>query len=563
MGPRGGSEDDAARPSAEPRPAAAADAEQAPFLRVPPFPGARVQSLVAGHSPGTPGEDLVELVRRLKVGGSYWAAQPALPASYVLVRSESALKAIAQWPDSPSTVLWSDGTPPAATPSITVVGDCDPWHMLAGAAALVTTPDDELCVIASVLGVPVHVADRATGELTPFAADARSLLAAALSRHGYRDPFTGEPLTARAAVELCGFWRRLIDSNRDIAGAIGCAFWKQQQVEPLLWGGSGPVRFIRTAREAMGGAPIVMWRARSPAQSLAALEQAGVPLIEIEDGFLRSQGLGADCVPPLSIIVDRLGAHFDPSAPSELEHLLQHGELDPDLLSRARLLRKAIVDAGLGKYERGSTVIERPAGARRHVLVPGQVEDDQAVQRGGCGLVSNLDLLARVRAQAPDAFILYKPHPDVLAGHRSGAVSERDCLKFADRIVTDAPVSSLIWMVDEVHVNTSLTGFEALLREKPVTTYGVPFYAGWGLTIDLGPVPARRTAKRTLDELVAAALLLCPRYLDPETGMPCPAEVLVRRLTESGAAPRDGIVVRLRRLQGRCRRGLAALRHWR
>src|SRR4051812_15897335 len=86
MGPRGGSEDDAARPSAEPRPAAAADAEQAPFLRVPPFPGARVQSLVAGHSPGTPGEDMVELVRRLKVGGSYWAAQPALPASYVLVR---------------------------------------------------------------------------------------------------------------------------------------------------------------------------------------------------------------------------------------------------------------------------------------------------------------------------------------------------------------------------------------------------------------------------------------------------------------------------------------------
>ena len=80
-------------------------------------------------------------------------------------------------------------------------------------------------------------------------------------------------------------------------------------------------------------------------------------------------------------------------------------------------------------------------------------------------------------------------------------------------------------MVDEVHVNTSLAGFEALLRGKAVTTYGVPFYAGWGLTRDLGPVPARRTAKRSIDELVAAALLIYPRYLDPVTGLPCPAEV--------------------------------------
>src|SRR5206468_12492127 len=115
--------------------------------------------------------------------------------------------------------------------------------------------------------------------------------------------------------------------------------------------------------------------------------------------------------------------------------------------------------------------------------------------------------------------------PDVLAGHRRGAVSQRECLNYADRVVADAPVSSLISMVDEVHVNTSLTGFEALLREKPVTTYGVPFYSGWGLTRDLGPVPERRTKTRTLDELVSAALLLYPRYLDPVTRLPCPAEV--------------------------------------
>ena len=192
---------------------------------------------------------------------------------------------------------------------------------------------------------------------------------------------------------------------------------------------------------------------------------------------------------------------------------------------------------------------------RRHILVPGQVEDDRAVQSGGCGLALNRDLLSRVRAAAPDAYIIYKPHPDVLAGHRRGEIAERDCLDLADEIATEAPIASLISMVDEVHVNTSLAGFEALLRGKCVVTYGVPFYAGWGLTRDKGPVPARRTATRNLDELVAAALLVYPRYLDPVTGLPCPAEIVVERLTRSDKPDRR-MFVQLRRLQGRLMRTL-------
>jgi capsular polysaccharide export protein len=108
-------------------------------------------------------------------------------------------------------------------------------------------------------------------------------------------------------------------------------------------------------------------------------------------------------------------------------------------------------------------------------------------------------------------------------------------------------------------VNTSLAGFEALLRSKPVTTHGVPFYAGWGLTRDLGPVPCRRTATRSLDELVAAVLLLYPRYLDPVTGLPCPPEVLVHRIAEGAGARQGGAVVQLRRLQGRWKKRLAGL----
>ena len=202
--------------------------------------------------------------------------------------------------------------------------------------------------------------------------------------------------------------------------------------------------------------------------------------------------------------------------------------------------------------------MERLAGDRRHILVPGQVEDDRAVTAGGCGLTSNLELLKRVRAQAPDSYILYKPHPDVLAGHRRGAVSDRSCLEYADQIAGDVSIASLIEMVDEIHVNTSLAGFEALLRGKSVVTHGVPFYAGWGLTRDLGPVPSRRSARRTIDELVAATLLLYPRYLDPETGLPCPVEVVVARLSAS-EKPGGSLVVGMRRLQGKLMRSLRSL----
>jgi len=219
-----------------------------------------------------------------------------------------------------------------------------------------------------------------------------------------------------------------------------------------------------------------------------------------------------------------------------------------------------IVERGVSKYAAGNIVLERRSGGRRHLLVAGQVEDDRSVMAGGGAVSTNLELLRRVRSSAPDAFITYKPHPDVEAGHRVGAIPQQVALSLADEVVRDQPIGALIELVDEVHVNTSLAGFEALLRGRPVVTHGVPFYAGWGLTHDLGAVPARRTARRTLNELVAAVLLLYPRYLDPVTGLPCPPEILILRLASTERPGSDGILVNLRRLQGRLKRGLVALR---
>jgi Capsule polysaccharide export protein len=492
------------------------------------------------------------------VGGTYWGAQPRLPRQYSLLRDarawETCRNAIIGTP-----VFWNGAFDSRASPCNTVIGaDCDPWHVLRSADRIFLNADDEVRVIASLIGVPAYIYDPSSNRIQRDDEPTATLLNDAIGPFGFRDPFTNEELSLGQAVELCGFWRELIDSNRDIRAAMGFAFWKQERVAPLLWNGSAPTPFVRKPGDIPSGGSVAVWRAKASADAVSQLERSGVPMIEVEDGFLRSKGLGADCVPPLSITVDRLGPHFDPKSESELEWFLEKGAIAPDLISRAKKLRKLIVSNGITKYGGNKVEMARPAANRCHILVPGQVEDDRAVQSGGCGLVSNLELLKRVRANAPDAYILYKPHPDVAAGHRKGGVASMECLQYADVLADDVPISALFEIVDEIHVNTSLSGFEALMRDKPVTTYGVPFYAGWKLTTDLGPVPARRTRRRSIDELVAAALLVYPRYLDPKSGLPCPAEVAVARLAEP--EERRGPLVAVRRLQGKFMRRLRSAR---
>jgi capsular polysaccharide export protein len=318
-----------------------------------------------------------------------------------------------------------------------------------------------------------------------------------------------------------------------------------------------PARALATAARA-GGA-LAIWPSRVSPALIDDARAEGVPLVRVEDGFVRSVGLGVDLVPPSSVVVDASGIHFDPSGPSDLESILNRTEFTPGLLERARVLREAIVAAGISKYaaQTGATspIFERQPD-RRLVLVPGQVEDDMSVLAGGGALTSNLELLRRVRALEPDSEIWFRPHPDVDAGHRKGAVPDAEVLAHADRIARGGGMAPLLDAVDAVHVLTSLTGFEALMRGREVTCHGMPFYAGWGLTRDLGLACDLAVAKRrgrflSLDALVAGVLILYPRYLDPVTGLPCPPEVLVGRMASASATNRLKWIAPLRRWQGR------------
>jgi capsular polysaccharide export protein len=310
---------------------------------------------------------------------------------------------------------------------------------------------------------------------------------------------------------------------------------------------------------------IAAWATRVPPGLAEQAAAAGVPVLYVEDGFIRSAGLGAGFLPGASLVLDSAaGLHLDPATPSRLDRLLAESAFPPALLARAVALRQALLARGITKYNLGGgppapLVLGGRPGARR-VLVPGQVEDDLSVRLGCAGGVrTNLDLLRAAReAAGPDAFLVFKPHPDVEAGFRRGRVAEAEALALADRIVADAPMAALLSAVDEVHCMTSLTGFEALLRGLRVVCWGAPFYAGWGLTEDRAAMPPWRGRALTIDQLVAASLILYPRYVDPVTEFPCPVEVVLDRLAEP-AVWRPGMVARLRRWQGLAQ---ARFRRW-
>jgi len=235
-------------------------------------------------------------------------------------------------------------------------------------------------------------------------------------------------------------------------------------------------------------------------------------------------------VPPASLALDDLGLHYDPARESRLERLIAAAPTLPDhARRRAERLVERLVAARLTKYNlAGDVPPELPPG--RRILVPGQVEDDAAIRLGAGEIRTNRGLLEAVRAAHPDAVILYKPHPDVEAGLRPGAVADAGAL--ADVVLVRADIHAALAVADEVWTITSGTGFEALLRGIPVTCLGTPFYAGWGFTRDLGPPCPRRTARPDITALAHAALIGWPRYFDPVSGRPCPPEVTLDRLIE-------------------------------
>jgi capsular polysaccharide export protein len=345
-------------------------------------------------------------------------------------------------------------------------------------------------------------------------------IAAYMNYCRYLDPATACQGTIFDVIEHLGRQRRMASQNSGRLFFFGFSRWKRHHIRSFFQGYSSEIIFCRRMDQAMKqgldqSSRIVVWGHNDPEGLSEFASLSGNEIWRIEDGFIRSVGLGSDFVPPMSLVLDKRGIYYDATRESDLEHILNTQIFSPELLDRAERLRSRIVEGNITKYN--TEQIKRPEisipSGKKVIFVPGQVEDDASIKFGTRDIKTNAQLLQEARRAGPDAFIIYKPHPDVVARNRKGAVSFSGLKGICDHIETKASVISCIGVADEVHTMTSLTGFDALLRAKKVVTYGSPFYAGWGLTEDRHEVPRRRR-RLQLSELIAGTLIAYPRYFD-------------------------------------------------
>ncbi|WP_115608524.1 capsular polysaccharide biosynthesis protein [Actinobacillus ureae] len=343
--------------------------------------------------------------------------------------------------------------------------------------------------------------------------------AAYLQYSRYINPNNGKIGTIFDVIDYLSKTKAL---NQRLSGSlycIGISLWKQAVIKPFFDLPLCKLHFTRSLKKLENrplatDAKLLIWSQSKP-EIIAFAAKHNLPLLRMEDGFIRSVGLGSNLVAPLSLVIDDLGIYFNAQTPSRLEEILQHQEFSEQDLALAKQLQQRLIQANISKYNVGNTGFRLSVTDKKTILVPGQVEDDASIRFGSPQLKRNVDLLEKIRELNPDAYIIYKPHPDVVSGNRQGLVAHEQAVKFADEIVENANILDCINQVDEVHTMTSLAGFEALLRGKIVHCYGLPFYSNWGLTQDHIPL-TRRTRQLRLEELIAAVLVYYPQYVDPE-----------------------------------------------
>lgn len=394
---------------------------------------------------------------------------------------------------------------------------------------------------------------RRQARLTPEALFAGAMLLAPL----WYDPCRDRLCELETVIDQLEAETRAWREDRHGHVGAGMRLWKRRRLQDVF-GQSRALSFRDDPHEADRlartiGKDLLLWAGREPDRFTPTAR-----CLRVEDGFLRSRGLGAELVPPLSLVTDNLGIYYDASRPSRLDSLIAT-PIAPQARARALALLDRLQAEGISKYNlAGQPLPPLPDGHR--ILVPGQVEDDASIRKGAGTVRTNLGLLQAARAANPGAILIYKPHPDVEAGLRPGRVAMAALQGLADVVATRADPVELLAEVQEVWTITSLLGFEALIRGIPVTCLGAPFYAGWGLTRDLGPTPPWRRARPDLVQLAHAALIAYPRYWDPVSRRPCPPELALDRLA-SGQIPHPGRLNRLlSKLQGR----FASLAHlWR
>lgn len=357
----------------------------------------------------------------------------------------------------------------------------------------------------------------------------------------YIDAYTGQNTTLKRVLPQINTLKNArLNECKKQKFLFGFSVWKRKFMKPFLGENLNYISVfsknpLKSALKAGldTNSLVYIWGKKEYLELQKWCDENSVNIIRVEDGFIRSVGLGSDLTRPYSLVFDDVGIYFDTTSPSRLENILNYHKFSSSELEAAKKLKDILIDSKISKYNDDKDGIISSKNGKKIALVIGQVEDDASVRIGADGM-KNIELLEQARLNSPNSHIIYKPHPDVVSGNRIGLVDIDQALKYCDEVLEGVSMPTLLDLADEIHTMTSTSGLEAILRGKRVICYGRPFWAGWGLSDDKKPQP-RRYRSLSSDELVAGAYLLYPKYVHPMNLKPCDASDLILALQEQRA----------------------------
>jgi capsular polysaccharide export protein len=268
-----------------------------------------------------------------------------------------------------------------------------------------------------------------------------------------------------------------------------------------------------------------------------------IPLLKLEDGFLRSADTWCNNMVPkkytdgISFTVTDNVHYFDATQTSRLEQLLNDENIiitEPKK-DRARKCIDKIVQNYLTKYNH--QLIFTPKIGRngiRKILVVDQSYGDFSILKGLANAETFQKMLNAAIEENPNADIIIKTHPDTMAAGTTRKTGYYSNLTSHNNIyVMTEPINpiSLIQYCDKIYVCTTQVGFEALMCGKEVHVFGMPFYAGWGLTYDR-QVCERRTRTHSIEGLFYITYIMYSYYVNPKTQTRCEIEDAIKYLID-------------------------------
>ncbi len=333
----------------------------------------------------------------------------------------------------------------------------------------------------------------------------------------YLDPRNKKICELEKIIEYLYEIRKINDFFPNNLNCLNLTPWKARQINRYL-SGLIDIKIVPFKRHKQSMKNVLVWgKSNNPVNELIKTDT----FISVEDGFIRSVGLGGDLFRPMSLLFDKKGIHYDYANPSDLEDLLQNRVVNEQELKRSKELIRELKINEISKYNliyKKNLFCKNKIYNKKIILVLGQVETDNSIIYGvpkNKIKPTNFSLVCKVKEDYPNHYIIYKPHPDLEEGLRSKGLEENNIKLVADSIANNTAINDLFKIADMVAVFTSLGGFEALIREIPVTCYGLPFYSGWGLTDDKfidDSIRKRRRRKLSLVELVFIAIVEYPYY---------------------------------------------------